>query len=90
MSAGINLGAEYLGQDRTRFVVWAPFRERVDVHIFEPQERMLSLDKDERGYFGAVPGGIAAGSLYLYRLDGQSEYADPASRFQPQGVHGPS
>ena len=27
---------------------------------------------------------------YVYRLDGQKERPDPASRFQPQGVHGPS
>jgi maltooligosyltrehalose trehalohydrolase len=30
------------------------------------------------------------GALYLYRLDGNKERPDPASRFQPQGVHGPS
>lgn len=87
---GITLGATYLGRDRTRFLVWAPFRERVEVHIVNPQERILFLDKDDLGYFQAVAEGIPLGSLYFYRLNGEKEYPDPASRHQPRGVHGPS
>jgi len=34
--------------------------------------------------------GVEPGSLYFYILEGQKERPDPASRFQPQGVHGPS
>jgi len=90
MSMGITLGATYLGRDRTRFLVWAPFRERVEVHIVNPQERILFLDKDDLGYFQAVAKGIPLGSLYFYRLNGEKEYPDPASRHQPRGVHGPS
>ena len=90
MNAGVTSGATCLGQGRTRFVVWAPFRERVEVHVITPPERILPLQKDEQGYFTLVAEDIPAGSLYLYRLDGKGEYADPASRFQPQGVHGPS
>jgi len=90
MSMGITLGATYLGRDRTRFLVWAPFRERVEVHIVNPQERILFLDKDDLGYFQAVAEGIPLGSLYFYRLNGEKEYPDPASRHQPRGVHGPS
>ncbi len=33
---------------------------------------------------------VGAGALYRYRLNGQAEHPDPVSRFQPQGVHGPS
>jgi maltooligosyltrehalose trehalohydrolase len=90
MNAGITSGATCLGQDRTRFVVWAPFRERVEAHVITPPEKILPLQKDEQGYFTLEAEGIPAGSLYLYRLDGKAEYPDPASRFQPQGVHGPS
>ena len=42
------------------------------------------------GYFQAVVDGVSAGALYRYRLDGKKERPDPASRYQPQGVHGPS
>jgi maltooligosyltrehalose trehalohydrolase len=33
---------------------------------------------------------VSAGDLYAYLLDGEGPLPDPASRFQPQGVHGPS
>ncbi len=33
---------------------------------------------------------LPVGALYRYRLDGEGPFPDPASRFQPQGVHGPS
>jgi len=87
---GTTLGATHLEQHRTRFYVWAPFAECVEVHIVEPREKILPLYKNERGYFSAVVEGAPPGSLYLYRLNGKSEYPDPASRFQPQGVHGSS
>jgi len=51
---------------------------------------MVVLEEDGRGYHHGVAGESGVGSLYLYRLDGQKERPDPASRFQPQGVHGPS
>jgi len=84
-----NLGATYLGEGRCRFRVWAPAAQKVEVHLVSPPERVLPLSK-EKGYHGAVVESIEPGSLYFYRLNGQREHPDPASRFQPQGVHGPS
>jgi maltooligosyltrehalose trehalohydrolase len=86
----MSLGAACLGDNRCRFRVWAPFAARVEVRLLGPQERFISLEKDDLGYHGAVANDVAAGSLYLYRLDNKIERPDPASRFQPQGVHGPS
>jgi maltooligosyltrehalose trehalohydrolase len=48
------------------------------------------MEKGDRGYHFAVVEPMAAGTRYLYRLDGSRELPDPASRFQPEGVHGPS
>ncbi len=48
------------------------------------------MKRGPRGYFQAVVEGVGPGSLYIYRLDGAHERADPASRYQPQDVHGPS
>jgi maltooligosyltrehalose trehalohydrolase len=90
MNAEIALGATYLGRNRTQFLVWAPFLNQVEVHIIEPQEQIVPLDKNSQGYWKKTAEGIPAGSLYYYCLDGDSEYPDPASRFQPRGVHGPS
>jgi maltooligosyltrehalose trehalohydrolase len=72
------------------FLVWAPRAERVEVHLLEPVDRVVALEHADRGYFHATLRGIGAGARYRFRLDGDDEQADPASRFQPEGVHGPS
>ncbi len=84
------LGATYLGEGRCCFTVWGPFAEDVKVKLVTPPERIVPLASDERGYHQATIDGVEPGTLYLYRLDGRKERSDPASRFQPQGVHGPS
>lgn len=85
-----SLGATYLGQGRCRFLVWAPWAERVEVHILTSPQRQVPLAPAEQGYHRAVLEGVSPGTLYRYVLDGEKERPDPASRFQPQGVHGPS
>jgi len=51
--------------------------------------RSTSLQANERGWFQArAPG--RHGDLYSFRLDEGAERPDPASRRQPEGVHGPS
>ncbi len=74
------------------FRVWAPRATRVDVVI----ERQAStdtrrLDAEPDGYFSTLVADLSDGALYRYRLDEQERLLpDPASRFQPQGPHGPS
>ncbi len=46
--------------------------------------------QDEFGYWTTTLKDVAVGARYLYRLDNKKERPDPASRFQPEGVHGPS
>ena len=48
------------------------------------------MDKDPQGYHRTTVRNVAPGSRYFYRLDGAQEKPDPGSRFQPEGVHGPS
>jgi maltooligosyltrehalose trehalohydrolase len=50
------------------------------------------LRRDEHGYWSARFRDVGPGALYRYRLNGSDDrvYPDPASRFQPHGVHGPS
>ncbi len=84
------LGARYLGQEKTALTVWAPDCKQVELHILEPEDRTVKLHKQERGYFSIVASGVRPGCRYFFRLDGREEYPDPASRFQPLGVHGPS
>jgi maltooligosyltrehalose trehalohydrolase len=62
----------------------------VDVHLLSPADCVVPMQRLKRGYFHVEAEGVGAGALYRYRLDGETERPDPASRFQPQGVHGPS
>jgi maltooligosyltrehalose trehalohydrolase len=82
-------GARYLDKDRCRFSVWAPSASSVELHLVAPREARVGMQPRERGYHEAIVEGVAPGALYFYRLGGR-DYPDPASRFQPQGVHGPS
>src|SRR5690606_37634840 len=42
------------------------------------------------GSFSAAVEGVLPGTRYTYLVDGRDEFPDPASRSQPEGVHGPS
>jgi maltooligosyltrehalose trehalohydrolase len=87
------MGAEVLPSGAgALFRVWAPRRQQVEV-VFEgnPGARANRLEPETSGYFSGLVADVRAGALYRYRLDGGSElYPDPASRFQPEGPHGPS
>ena len=76
----------------TSFRVWAPERRRVEVVIETPgrEGECHVLSRADGGFFEGVVGGTGAGDLYRYRVDGEGPFPDPASRFQPRGVHGPS
>ncbi|MGC9194728.1 MAG: malto-oligosyltrehalose trehalohydrolase [Syntrophobacteraceae bacterium] len=91
MNAFPVLGATLKSDSRCEFFVWAPAAERVEVQFWEQgREAKAALRKIERGYFHSVLEGIGPQSRYFYLLDGNKRRADPASRFQPEGVHGPS
>jgi maltooligosyltrehalose trehalohydrolase len=84
------LGAVRSPEGACGFLLWAPKAEKVDVHLVHPGDRMIAMQPIEGGYFTAAVEEIAPGALYRYCLEGQTERPDPASRFQPQGVHRPS
>jgi maltooligosyltrehalose trehalohydrolase len=89
MSRGASrrLGAT-LREDGVAFRVWAPERRTVEVLV--EGRRPLAMTRQPDGAFEVTVPGIAAGARYQYRLDGERYRPDPASRFQPEGVHGPS
>ena len=87
------LGAVWEPPGRCRFRVWAPHAGKVEVRIVAPKEKTVAMEPEDRGYHQAVIEDVQPGSLYLYRLHGNTEKRerpDPASRSQPQGVHGSS
>src|SRR2546423_5222056 len=74
------------------FRVWAPRRRKVELIIETGGDLdQLSLEQEEQGYFSLLTNRASTGTLYRFRLDGDDYlYPDPASRFQPDGPHGPS
>jgi maltooligosyltrehalose trehalohydrolase len=96
---GRTWGAELDGRGGARFRVYAPDKQSVEVVLGEGAGARAVPLQPERGEGDKGPTGIWSGSiadaqpglLYRYRLAGVDEpLADPASRFQPQGVFGPS
>ena len=85
-----DLGAVLLADGRCRFRVWAPLSERVYLHIIAPNESVVCMEPKQFGYHTVSIENIRRGARYRYRLSNGGEFADPASRHQPEGVHGPS
>jgi maltooligosyltrehalose trehalohydrolase len=86
------MGAAYDPRSKnTSFCVWAPKAERVAVHSHALPDEMLPMEPHPtKGYFCLAERKIPPGSLYKFRLNDRDDWPDPASKSQPQGVHGPS
>jgi maltooligosyltrehalose trehalohydrolase len=82
------VGAEPVVGGEAHFRVWAPAAHRVEVVVDGGAATQLAPEPG--GYFSGVADGARVGTRYRYRLGGDKAYPDPASRFQPEGPHGPS
>jgi maltooligosyltrehalose trehalohydrolase len=83
------VGAEIRPGGGVHFRVWAPIRKRVEVVFEGGSADPVPLEPEGNGYFSGAAQ-TRAGTRYRYRLDGAPTFPDPASRFQPDGPHGPS
>src|SRR5205807_638474 len=87
-SRRLPIGAEPVGGGRTHFRVWAPAAVRVAVALVGGAT--TELNAEHNGYFSGIAD-AAVGARYHYKVgDDDRGYPDPASRFQPEGPHGPS
>ncbi len=95
------IGAEPVGQAGTHFRVWAPDARGVAVALVSDTDssrhatRSLGApvplqDPDADGYFSGTVAAAQPGSRYWLQLPTGERCPDPASRFQPDGPHGPS
>jgi maltooligosyltrehalose trehalohydrolase len=81
-------GAFGLADGAVHWRVWAPRAERVELVLLAGEERCgYAMAGEERGYFSHTAVHIVDGQRYAYRLNGGPERPDPASRWQPDGVH---
>ncbi len=86
----MKIGANYLGNNQCEFTVWAPTLNQVAVQIASPDKRLLPMQKTADGYWQTTATDIPPGTLYTYQLEAKGDRPDPASKYQPQGVHAPS
>src|SRR5207248_6272632 len=85
-----DLGAAWLDGGRCQFRLWAPLAEEVQLHMVGPKDVTLRMQAKPAGYHQTIVENISPGVQYKYRLPSGKELPDPVSRYQPQGVHGPS
>jgi maltooligosyltrehalose trehalohydrolase len=82
------IGAEPV-EGGVHFRVWGPKHESISVVLDRGgHERRVPLDREPGGYHSGLAD-AAPGDRYMFEV-GDARYPDPASRFQPEGPHGPS
>jgi maltooligosyltrehalose trehalohydrolase len=70
-----------------RFTVWAPLHHRIELVI---NNQTFPMAGSELGYWSVDLEHIKHGTEYQFLINGEKKLPDPASRWQPKGVHGPS
>lgn len=75
------------GGQGTLFRLWAPSASKVELVI---EDQSYPMEHTGSGWYSTVTPEAGHGTLYRFRINGDLMVPDPASRFQPQDVHGPS
>lgn len=84
-------GAECRDDGHVRFRLWAPAAREVDLCLSGATRPMnFPLDRRDQGWFELLTDAAEPGSDYFFQCNGAEKVPDPASRFQPHDVHGPS
>jgi maltooligosyltrehalose trehalohydrolase len=83
----MQIGANYKDDNTCEFTVWAPRARDISLKLLTPVERLVPMQKNERGYWRTVVDDVSPGTLYFYFLERERDRPDPASYFQPHGVH---
>lgn len=81
-------GTEVL-PDGVRFRFWAPLADRVHLHLVA-DDTTLPMKAHDDGWHERFVAGLGAGARYRFVLPDGRRVPDPASRYQPEDVNGPS
>jgi maltooligosyltrehalose trehalohydrolase len=83
-------GAQLLNRETARFRLWAPSARYVELCLIQRGgERFVTMAAEADGWYSATES-VGGGTRYRFRINGETLVPDPASRFQPEDVHGPS
>lgn len=86
-----SFGAEVLSAGGVRFSLWAPSASTVELCLeVDDHGKIFAMQQYPEGWYGLETRAASPGSLYRYRIDGELLVPDPASRFQPDDIHGNS
>jgi maltooligosyltrehalose trehalohydrolase len=86
----LRFGASVRNGDNVEFRVWAPKITNLTVRILGAKIQTIPMTRTPDSEFVATVPHLSEGMDYFYVLEGERERPDPVSRWQPQGVHGPS
>ena len=84
------IGAIVSGPSQVTFRVWAPWVKTIAVEILDESPEISPMQPQPYGYWETTVSNVGVGTRYQYLLHEKLTRPDPASRFQPEGVHGPS
>lgn len=80
-------GALYQPGNTCVFTVWSPLSRKVSLQL---NDKIFAMEQDKQGYWQTTVNGVAEGNRYWFIVDDKELLPDPASRWQPEGVHGAS
>ncbi len=84
------IGALITGPSQVTFRAWAPWVKTLAVEILSTTPEIIPMQPQPFGYWETTVSNVGVGTRYHYVLHEKLTRPDPASRFQPEGVHGPS
>ncbi|EKD83060.1 MAG: 4-alpha-D-((1-_4)-alpha-D-glucano)trehalose trehalohydrolase, partial [uncultured bacterium] len=71
----------------TRFRIWAPEARKIAICV---NGKELPMRRESDGFWRIELKNLEQPIMYAYKIDGKGPFPDPASQFQPEGVHGRS
>src|SRR5262245_50606646 len=83
-------GAELTREGVAQFRLWAPSARSVELRLRRgSEERCVAMTPRSHGWYTTMTPAYP-GDRYRYRINGDTDVPDPASRFQPDDVNGAS
>ena len=84
-------GATISESGEIAFSLWAPAARNVTLRLHTSAgDTDQPMDRNSDGWYSLMSKLARAGDFYSFVIDGNQVVPDPASRFQPEDVHGPS